>query len=153
MLQAVAVEPPSIDAIINLPAPSGTSAPASIRKAAADLVGLNQLSEALLLLERGLLQHPESQDLLAMMALVCEVRHDWSNAEIALEKLANVQGALATAETWSHWVRVVRCQGKLEKAFRLAQQGLGQHPEHELLYSEYQTLDSILHTPLAVSKG
>lgn len=153
MLQAVAVEPPSIDAIINLPAPSGTSAPASIRKAAADLVGLNQLREALLLLERGLLQHPESQDLLAMMALVCEVRHDWGKAETALEKLAQLQGAQATAETWSHWVRVVRCQGKLEKAFLLVQQGLRQHPEHELLNSEFQTLDSILNIPWVKSKG
>lgn len=153
MLQAVAVEPPSMDAIVNLPAPSGTSAPASIRKAAADLVGLNQLGEALLLLERGLLQHPDSQDLLAMMALVCEVRHDWHKAETALEKLAAVQGTQTTAETWSHWVRVVRCQGKLEQALRLAQQGLRHHPGHELLYSEYQTLDSMVSTPLAVSRG
>jgi len=153
MLQAVAVEPPSIDAIFNLPAPSGTSAPASIRKAAADLVGLNQLNEALVLLQRGLRQHPDSQDLLAMMALVCEVRHDWNKAEISLERLAHVQGAQITAETWSHWVRVVRCQGKLEKAFQLAKQGLQQHPDHVLLYSEFQTLDSMLNTSLAVFKG
>lgn len=88
-----------------------------------------------------------------MMALVCEVRHDWRKAETALEKLAKVQGAQTSAETWSHWARVVRCQGKLENAFRLVQQGLRQHPDHELLYSEYLTLDSMLNTPSALAKG
>ena len=153
MLQAVAVEPPSVDAVINLPAQSDTSAPASIRKAAAELVTVNQLNEALILLDRGLRQHPDSQDLLAMLALVCEVRHDWYRAETALEKLAQVQGTQITAETWSHWVRVVRCQGRLEKAFRIAKQGLLEHPDHVLLNSEFGTLESIIKTAELVSKG
>ena len=56
----------------------------------------------------------------------------------------DLQGSGVTAETLSHWVRVLRCLGHMERAARLAGNALKMHPGHVMLESESQTLSSIL---------
>ena len=55
-----------------------------------------------------------------------------------------LQGSGVTAETLSHWVRVLRCLGHMERAARLAGNALKMYPGHVMLESESQTLNSIL---------
>jgi uncharacterized protein HemY len=79
-----------------------------------------------------------------MLALISEARQDWAKASFYLERLVRLQGSGVTAETLNHWVRVLRCQGQIERAARLARNALKMHPGHEMLESESKTLSSIL---------
>jgi len=116
--------------------------PQAIRMAAATLVIREQLPEARNLVANGLIQHPDSEDLLVMQALICEMGHDWVGAATALEHLIRVQDSRVPAETWCHWVRVLRCLGDWNKAAEVAKRGLAQYPENGMLLSEWQTLNS-----------
>jgi uncharacterized protein HemY len=104
----------------------------------------NQLSQAYALVEDALSQHPESQELVSMLALISEARQEWAKASFFLERLVRLQGSGVTAETLNHWVRVLRCQGQIERAARLAGNALKMYPGHVMLESESQTLNSIL---------
>ncbi len=141
MLQAFAVSP--ADAAFNQPAPPDAVSPRAVREAAAELVAANQLTKALRLVDEALREHPQSQDLLAMMALICEVRHDWPRACDCLEQLIRVQGQAVSAESLGHYVRVLRCDGRLQRALTMAQRGLQIYPDDAMLESEYQTLLSM----------
>lgn len=87
-----------------------------IRWAAAELFGQGRLAEADLLTHEALRQYPDNEDVLVMRALICEVHHDWSAAANVLQHLLELQGAHAPAETWSHRVRVLRCDGQIDAA-------------------------------------
>jgi len=144
MLQA-ATFPLTSDPALSMPADGVfETTPSSLRERAAQLVGEGQTDQASALIEEGLKNHPKDEHLLVMQALLCEVRRDWPGADHALQQLVNVQGYLAPAETWSHWVRVLRCRGHLDRAWSTVNRGLQLHPEHEVLQSEHDTLRAIL---------
>lgn len=144
MLQAFAVSPAALDAGFSSPPEPKPVSPQLVRQAAVDLVAGNQLSQAFTLVEGAVRQHPDSQELVSMLALISEARQDWAKASFYLERLVRLQGSGVTAETLNHWVRVLRCQGQIERAARLARNALKMHPGHEMLESESKTLSSIL---------
>lgn len=111
--------------------------PARIRQSIADLVGQNRLAEADLLSYEALQRFPQSEDILVMRSLVAQVRHDWSAAHDALEKLVQIQGHATQAVTWVQWVRVLRCLGDEERARTVAAQGLASHPHHPQLLDAF----------------
>lgn len=154
MLQALATAHAPAHAALNLAdPPSGRLDVLALRHRAAQLVEKNQLTEALALLDQALCQSPDSQDLLAMMALVCEVRHDWTSAQKTLEHLAAVQGQNITAQTLGHLVRVIRCQGHLLQALQWAEEGARLHPSDIMLDSELKTLRSMVQAHSHQQKG
>lgn len=124
-------------------ATSNPSEAQRIRFAAADLCRQGRLAEADLLTFEALQQYPDSEDVLVMRALICEVRHDWSGAATVLGHLLRVQGKAAPAETWCHWVRVLRCDGQLGAAHQAVLQALQHHPAHPALASELAQLEAM----------
>ena len=115
----------------------------NIRFAAADLCRQGRLAEAELLTREALQHHPDSEDVLVIRALISEVRHDWASAAAALERLLQLQGTAAPAESWCHWVRVLRCDGQLDAALATAIKALQHHPAHPLLASELAQLEAM----------
>lgn len=122
--------------------PLNSPTPRDIRMSAAAMVARDQIAEARTMVTNGLIQHPDSEDLLVMQALISEMGHDWATASRSLENLVRIQGRNVAAETWCHWVRVLRCLGDWNKATAVAKLGLAQYPEHGMLLSEWQTLNS-----------
>lgn len=143
MLQAFAVPPAASDAAFTSPPKQSVASPQIVCQEAVELVGKNQVTEAFRLVEGALLRHPDSQELVSMLALISETRQDWDAAAIYLERLVRLQGSGVAAETLSHWVRVLRCQGRIERAAKLAGNALKMYPDHIMLKSEWQTLNSI----------
>lgn len=146
MLQAFATVTSNNDVYFETRENEVLSTDNKIRLQAIDLVSQNKLLEAMDLVALALEQNPDSQDLLAMMGLICEVRHDWHQARYFLEKLAVLQADSVTAQTLGHLVRVIRCQGLLEQALQQAEKGLQLHPADEMLQSEVETLRSMIKT-------
>jgi len=144
MLQALAVSPAALDAGFSSPPEQMPVSPQHVRQAAVDLVARNQLSQAFALVEGAVRQHPDSQELVSLLALISEARQDWTKASFYLERLVRLQGSGVSAETLSHWVRVLRCLGHMERAARLAGNALKMYPGDVMLESESQTLTSIL---------
>jgi len=114
-----------------------------VRFAAADLFRQGRVAEADLLTCEAMKQYPESQDILVMRALICEVRQDWHAAAQALEQLLALQGQHAPVESWCHWVRVLRCDGQLNLAYKTALQALQHHPAHPSIASELAQLEAM----------
>lgn len=117
---------------------------AEIREAIAHWVAQDRLDIADALAAAGMSLHPGSQDLLAVGALLAEIRQDWTVAQDCLEQLMEAQGADAPAETWFHLVRVMRCRAAYFSAWRKAQEGLALHPAHEGLQHEFEELSLLL---------
>lgn len=134
---------PDFSAFASARATSNSSEAQRIRFAAADLCRQGRLAEADLLTYEALQQYPDSEDVLVMRALICEVRHDWAGAATVLGHLLHVQGKAAPADTWCHWVRVLRCDGQLDAAHQAVLQALQQHPGHPALASELAQLEAL----------
>jgi hypothetical protein len=117
---------------------------AEIRQTMADLVGTDRVDLANALAAAGQSLYPESEDILAMSALLSEIQQDWTSAEELLRKLVQVQGDAATPFTWRHLIRVLRCQCEPGKAMQAAQQALAQHPNDELLQQELVSLQALV---------
>jgi hypothetical protein len=117
---------------------------AEIRQTMADLVATDRVDLANALAAAGQSLYPESEDILAMSALLSEIQQDWTSAEELLRKLVQVQGDAATSFTWRHLIRVLRCQCEPGKAMQAAQQGLEQHPHDELLHEELVSLQALV---------
>lgn len=115
-----------------------------IRIAAADLYRQGRLAEAEHLTRAALEHFPDSEDVLVIRALICEVRHDWAAAASALGHLLQVQAEHAPAETCCHLVRVLRCDGQLTAAMQTALHGLRLHPAHPALASELAQLEALI---------
>lgn len=114
-----------------------------IRFAAADLYRQGRLAEADLLTRAALQHYPDSEDVLVIRALICEVQHDWSNAASALEHLLSLQGQNAPAASWYHWVRVLRCDGQLTSGLKAVLRALQLYPAHPALASELAQLEAL----------
>ena len=117
---------------------------AEIRQTMADLVATDRVDLANALAAAGQSLYPDSEDILAMSALLSEIQQDWTSAEELLRKLVKTQGDAATPFTWRHLIRVLRCQCEPGKAMQAAQQALVQHPEDELLKEELASLQALV---------
>ena len=117
---------------------------AEIRQTMADLVANDRVDLANALAAAGQSLYPESEDILAMSALLSEIQQDWTSAEELLRKLVVTQGDAATPFTWRHLIRVLRCQCEPGKAMQAAQQALAQHPNDELLQQELVSLQALV---------
>lgn len=117
---------------------------AEIRQTMADLVAGNRIDLANALAAAGQSLYPESEDILAISALLAEIQQDWTGAEELLRKLAVAQGNAATPFTWRHLIRVLRCQCEPGKALRVAQQALLAHPTDTALHDEFMALQALV---------
>lgn len=123
---------------------------AEIRQTMAELVAANRVDLANALAAAGQSLYPESEDILAMSALLAEMEQDWTAAEGLLRKLIQVQGDAATAFTWRHLIRVLRCQCEPGQAMQVAQQSLALHPQDSLLREEFASLQALVSEQLPV---
>jgi hypothetical protein len=126
---------------------------AEIRQTMADLVAANRIDLANALAAAGQSLYPESEDILAISALLAEIQQDWTSAEELLRKLVDTQGAAATPFTWRHLIRVLRCQCEPGQALQVAQQALLAHPTDTTLSNEFLALQELVseQVPVAAS--
>ena len=126
---------------------------AEIRQTMAEPVAANRVELANALAAAGQSLYPESEDILAISALLAEIQQDWTGAEDLLRKLLDTQGAAATPFTWRHLIRVLRCQCEPGKALEVAQQAMRAHPADETLADEFQALQDLVsqQVPVAAS--
>jgi hypothetical protein len=126
---------------------------AEIRQTMADLVAANRVDLANALAAAGQSLYPESEDILAMSALLAEIQQDWTSAEELLRKLVETQGAAATPFTWRHLIRVLRCQCEPGQALQVAHQALLAYPADDTLRDEFLALQELVseQVPVAVS--
>lgn len=117
---------------------------AEIRQTMADLVADNRVDLANALAAAGQSLYPESEDILAISALLAEIQQDWTGAEELLRKLVVAQGNAATPFPWRHLIRVLRCQCEPGKALRVAQQALLAHPTDTALQDEFMALQALV---------
>ena len=126
---------------------------AEIRQTMADLVAANRIDLANALAAAGQSLYPESEDILAISALLAEIQQDWTTAEELLRKLVDTQGAAATPFTWRHLIRVLRCQCEPGQALQVAQQAMLAHPADTTLSDEFLALQELVseQVPVAAS--
>jgi tetratricopeptide (TPR) repeat protein len=122
-----------------------------IRQTMSELVAANRLDLANALAAAGQSLYPESEDIIAMSALLAEMQQDWIGAEELLSKLVDLQGDAATAITWRHLIRVLRCQCEPGKAMQAARQALAQYPQDTLLIEELASLQALVFDNLPLS--
>lgn len=115
-----------------------------IRQAIAELVRQDKIGLAAALSEAGLTLYPENPEILAISALLAEVRQDWSVAAGLLEQLVHHQGHETPLATWHHWIRVLRSQSDIAKAYEVSRQALALYPNEALLQAEVQGLTRLL---------
>ncbi len=123
---------------------------AEIRQTMADLVAANRIDLANALAAAGQSLYPESEDILAISALLAEIQQDWTTAEDMLRKLVETQGDAATPFTWRHLIRVLRCQCEPGKALQVAQQAMLAHPADAVLNEEYLALQELVSAQVPV---
>jgi hypothetical protein len=126
---------------------------AEIRQTMADLVAANRIDLANALAAAGQSLYPDSEDILAISALLAEIQQDWTTAEELLRKLVDTQGAAATPFTWRHLIRVLRCQCEPGQALQVAQQAMLAHPTDTTLNDEFLALQELVseQVPVAAS--
>lgn len=115
-----------------------------IRQAIAHWVGQGRMDLADALVAAGISLYPDSEDILAMGTLVAEVNQDWALAQECVESLMEVQGMAATAETWYHLVRIMRCRGAYHNALRHVQKAIRIFPAHEALREMHEQLAALV---------
>lgn len=123
---------------------------AEIRQTLADLVAADRLDLANALADAGQSLYPDSEDILAICALLAEIQRDWTAAEDLLRQLVNKQGAATTAFTWRHLIRVLRCQCEPGKALLVAKQAMAAYPEDPLLNDEFLALQELVSEQMPV---
>jgi len=126
---------------------------AEIRQTMADLVAADRVDLANALAAAGQSLYPDSEDILAISALLAEIQQDWTTAEELLRHLIQTQGSAATPFTWRHLIRVLRCQCEPGQALQVAQQALLAYPDHEILNEEFLALRELVseQVPVAAS--
>lgn len=123
---------------------------AEIRQTMADLVATDRIDLANALAAAGQSLYPESEDILAISALLAEIQQDWTAAEELLRKLVDTQGAATTPFTWRHLIRVLRCQCEPGKALQAAKQALSAFPDDALLNDEFLALQELVSEQMPV---
>ena len=125
--------------------------PAEIREAIQALVTEGKDGLAIALGDAGLSLYPESEDILAISALLAEIQQDWTTAEDMLRKLVETQGEAATPFTWRHLIRVLRCQCEPGKALQAAQQAMAAQPTDATLREEFLALQELVSAQVPVA--
>ena len=123
---------------------------AEIRQTLADLVATDRIDLANALADAGQSLYPESEDILAISALLAEIQQNWTLAEDILRKLVDTQGAATTPFTWRHLIRVLRCQCEPGKALQAAQQALDAYPDDDQLSDEFLALQELVSQQMPV---
>lgn len=118
--------------------------PAEIRQTIADLVLREQITLANALSDAGISLYPQSEDILAISALLAEIQRDWPTAEHLLIQLIDVQGDATTAHSWRHLIRVQRCHCEPGKALLSARLAVAQHPQDADLAQELADLQNMV---------
>jgi hypothetical protein len=118
--------------------------PAEIRQTIAELVARDQITLANAVSDAGISLHPQSEDILAISALLAEIQRDWPLAEQLLTQLIEIQGALATPHSWRHLIRVQRCHCEPGKALASARNATAHHPEDADLAQELADLQDLV---------
>lgn len=126
--------------------------PAEIRQAIAELVTQDKIDLASALCDAGLSLYPESEDVLAICALMAEMQQDWAGAQELLEKLIIVQNGVTHVATWQHLIRVLRCQCEPLNALQAIDLALQMHPDHPVLLAEQASLQALV-TDSTLSEG
>jgi hypothetical protein len=111
-----------------------------IREAISDLVREDRMDLASALGDAGISLYPESEDMMAMVALLAESRQDWTTAEEMLAKLLLKQGSQAPVASWQHYIRVLRCLCEWQSALMIAGRALEFYPGDPALVAELQAL-------------
>lgn len=123
---------------------------AEIRQTMADLVSADRIDLADALSAAGLSLYPDSEDILAMSALLAEIKSDWVTAEELLTQLMTQQGQHTTPFTWRHLIRVLRCQSEPGKAMLMAKQAMTAYPEDNDLRDEFLSLQELISEQMSV---
>ena len=123
---------------------------AEIRQTLADLVAADRVDLANALADAGQSLYPDSEDILAISALLAEIQQNWILAEDILRKLVDTQGAATTPFTWRHLIRVLRCQCEPGKALLAAKQALAAYPDDDALNDEFLALQALVSQQLPV---
>jgi hypothetical protein len=113
---------------------------AQIRESIAELVRADNLALADALLDAGLSLYPDSEDILAIGALLAEVKVNWARAKVLMQRLMDLQGDQATPMVWMHWVRILRCNHDYHQALHDTARALKHYPEHTGLIEERASL-------------
>ena len=111
-----------------------------IREAIADLVIQGRMDLASALGDAGMSLYPDTEDMLAMSALLAESRQDWTVAEEMLAKLLLKQGTAAPVASWQHYIRVLRCLCEWQSALMITERALEFYPGHAALLGELYSL-------------
>ena len=118
--------------------------PGDIRQSIAELVAQNSLALAEALTDAGLSLYPKNEEILAIAALLAEVREDWGTAAVLLRQLVEVQGPHNTpTTTWIHLVRVLRCMCEPKQALESVEMALSHHPNDAVLQNEKTSLSTL----------
>jgi tetratricopeptide (TPR) repeat protein len=123
---------------------------AEIRQTLADLVAADRIDLANALADAGQSLYPDSEDILAISALLAEIQQNWTLAEDILRKLVDTQGAATTPFTWRHLIRVLRCQCEPGKALQAANRALAAYPDDDQLNGEFLALQALVSQQLPV---
>jgi len=118
--------------------------PEEIRLAIADLVAKDKVQLASALCDAGISLYPDSEDILAISALMAEMQQDWAGAQELLEKLIIVQNGQTQVATWQHLIRVLRCQCEPLNALQAIDLALQMHPDHPVLLMEQTSLKALV---------
>jgi hypothetical protein len=121
-----------------------------IRQTIAQLVGDDRMQLADSLSAAGLSLYPQSEDILAISALLAEINQDWAQAQTLLTELINHQGNGAKPLTWRHLIRVLRCQCEPGMALDAARRALFAHPGDAHLHDELQSLQKLVSSQVPV---
>lgn len=124
--------------------------PMEVRQAIADLVSQDRMELAQALGDAGMSLYPQSQDILAICALLAETRQDWTAAEDLLARLILAQAGDTPVTTWQHYIRVLRCLCELPAALQITETALEQYPNNPELIGERDFLVNTLGTSKAV---
>ena len=118
--------------------------PSEIRLAIQTLMGEDRDALAYALGDAGLALYPDSEDILAITALLAVVREDWPQGVDLLRQLIEMQGDRATVFSHSMLIRSLRCNLDLAEAFEAAGIALALFPDHPELLKEYDALAEAL---------
>ena len=115
-----------------------------IRQTVASLVRDGHMDLADALSAAGLSLYPDSEDILAISALLSEIKLDWKSAEELLSHLMTVQADKVKPMTWLHLIRVIRCQSEFGRALLKAKQAVASCPHDESLQDELLSLQELI---------
>jgi hypothetical protein len=112
------------------------STPTEIRLDIQKLMQQEQMELAQALGAAGLSLHPQSDEMMAINALLAISRGDWQDGRELMRQLMALQGPAAPATSFWLMARCERCMGLEDEARETLEQGLRVHPASAELQTE-----------------